>query len=92
MTGALPLVVAWWSGRTSARGSRRTGGCDETSCVNAVECLLLGDQAANLRADGGVAAQPAGHYGDARIGAGPAVREALRGGYDSAGWRPRSRG
>jgi len=65
-------------------------GCDETSCVNAVECLLLGDQAANLE-------QMARRYRSAgrahwggRIDAGlrgraRAIREALRGGYDP-GW------
>jgi len=62
-------------------------GCDETSCVNAVECLLLGDQAANLEqmARRGRSAGRA-HWGcaDRRRAAGRAraIREALRGGYD----------
>lgn len=62
-------------------------GCDETSSVNAVECLLLGDQAANLEqmARRGRSAGRA-HWGcaDRRRAAGRAraIREALRGGYD----------
>jgi len=62
-------------------------GCDETSCVNAVECLLLGDQAANLEqmARRGRSAGRA-HWGcaDRRRAASRAraIREALRGGYD----------
>jgi len=45
-------------------------GCDETSCVNAVECLLLGDQAANLEQMARLAGRPAGRAGVARIDAG----------------------
>jgi len=64
-------------------------GCDETSCVNAVECLLLGDQAANLK-QMARRYRSAGraHWGgriDAGLRAGSAIREALRGGYDP-GW------
>jgi len=62
-------------------------GCDETSWVNAVECLLLGDQAANLE-QMARRCRSAGrsHWGgaDRRRAAGRAreIREALRGGYD----------
>jgi len=65
-------------------------GCDETSCVNAVECLLLGDQAANLEQ----MARRCRSAGRARWGGADrrraaarvrAIREALCGGYDP-GW------
>ncbi len=71
-------------------------GCDETSCVNAVECLLLGDQAANLEqmARRGRSAGRA-HWGCAdrsrAAGRARAIREALRGGTTRSGWRPQSR-
>ncbi len=45
-------------------------GC-ETSWANAVECLLLGDQAGTWSRWRGVAGRPAGRAGGARIDAGP---------------------
>lgn len=71
-------------------------GCDETSCVNVVECLLLGDQAANLEqmARRGRSAGRA-HWGCAdrrrAARAGPA-RSARRcaAGTTQCGWRLRS--
>ncbi len=61
-------------------------GCDETSCVNAVECLLLGDQAANLE-QMARRCRSAGRNGGRRRAAARAraIREALCGGYDP-GW------
>ncbi len=60
-------------------------GCDETSCVNAVECLLLGDQA------GTWSRWPIAPDRRRAAARARAIREALCGGYDPAGWRPRSR-
>jgi len=60
-------------------------GCDETSCVNAVECLLLGDQAGTWSRWTNAPGRPAGRDGGARIDAGPRVGPARFGRRCAAG-------